>query len=309
MKSPIARQLFVASAAAALAATLPVSASHAQSARSAQSDAVRGTLFIVGGGQQPRELVQQFVDLAGGAGHARIAIFPMASGDSTAGPEKAAELDSLGAHAFVLNVTKAQANTDSIVKLVNGATGIWFVGGDQAKLTAQLLGTAALRAIHDRYRAGAVIGGTSAGAAVMSDSMLTGNQYFPGLATAVDSGVSTQRIGRHVIEITPGLGFLHDAIVDQHFIRRMRENRLLSVIMERPSFVGVGIDEGTALRVYPDGHWQVLGRSAAIVIDARHARITPASAPRLGAVDMHVSVLPAGSTYEPQTGRATLPGG
>lgn len=288
-----------------LAVAVPTASVRAQAGRNGPA---RGTLLIVGGGQQPRELVQQFVDLAGGAGHARIAVFPMASGDPTAGPEKAAELDSLGAHAFVLNVTKAQANTDSVVKLVNGATGIWFVGGDQARLTAQLLGTAALRAIHDRYRAGAVIGGTSAGAAVMSDSMLTGNQFFPGLPTAVDSGVSTQRIGRHVIEITPGLGFLHDAIVDQHFIRRMRENRLLSVVMERPSFVGVGIDEGTAVRVYPDGHWEVLGRSAAIVIDARHARITPPGAPRLGATDMRLSVLPAGSTYDPRSGRATLPG-
>lgn len=285
------------------------SSGNAVRAHVAEDDGVRGTLLIVGGGQQPRALVQEFVDLAGGAGHARIAVFPMASGDPTAGPEKAAELDSLGADAFVLNVTRAQANTDSIVKLVSGATGIWFVGGDQSKLTAQLLGTAALRAIHERYRAGAVVGGTSAGAAVMSDSMLTGNQYFPGMSAAVDSGVSTSRIGRHVIEIAPGLGFLHDAIVDQHFIRRMRENRLLSVIMERPSFVGVGIDEGTAVRVDPDGHWQVLGRSAAIVIDARHARVTPADAPRLGATDMRVSVLPAGSTYDPRSGRATLPGG
>jgi cyanophycinase len=275
----------------------------------AAAQGVRGTLLIVGGGHQSRQLVQQFVDLAGGAGHARIAVFPMASGDSTAGPEKAAELDSLGADAFVLNVTRAQANTDSVVKLIDGATGIWFVGGDQSRLTAELLGTAALRAIHARYGAGAVVGGTSAGAAVMSDSMITGNQYFPELPAPVDSGVSSTRIGRHVMEITPGLGFLHGAIVDQHFIRRQRENRLLSVVMERPSLLGVGIDEGTALRVYPDGHWGVLGASAAIVIDARHSRVTPPGAPRLGAADMHVSVLPAGSTFDPPSGRATLPGG
>lgn len=307
MTRSIARRLATALTAVLFTAALPATALDAQGA--ARDGVVRGTLFIVGGGQQPRELVQQFVDLAGGAGHARIAVFPMASGDSTAGPEKATELRSYGADAFVLDVSRTQANTDSITKLVSGATGIWFVGGDQARLTAALLGTAALRAMHDRYRAGAVVGGTSAGAAVMSDSMLTGNQFFPGMAAAVDSGVSSRRIGRHVIEITPGLGFLHDAIVDQHFIRRQRENRLLSVIMERPSFVGVGIDEGTALRVNPDGRWQVLGASAAIVIDARHSPVTSATAPRLGAVDMHVSVLPAGSTYDPRSGRATLPGG
>jgi len=273
----------------------------------AHSDAVRGTLFIVGGGTQPHELVTQFIALAGGPGHARIAIFPMASEDTTTGPEKKAELDSLGATSFVLNVTREQADADSIVKLIGTATGIWFPGGDQVRITRALQGSKALRAIHERYRAGAVIGGTSAGAAVMSDSMLTGNQFFPGMKTAVDSGNSSKRIARDIIEVIPGLGFLHDAIVDQHFIKRMRENRLISVILARPSFIGVGIDEGTALRVYPDGHWQVLGASAAIVFDARNATVTPPGAPRLGAVGMRVSVLPAGSTFDPRTGKATLP--
>lgn len=271
------------------------------------ADPVRGTLFIVGGGSQSRDLVTQFVALAGGPGRARIAVLPMASEVATTGKEKADELRGLGADAFVVNITREQADADSVVRLLNGATGIWFPGGDQARLTARLQGSAALRAIHVRYRDGAVVGGTSAGAAVMSDSMLTGNQFFPGLANAVDSGVSSTRIARRTIEVIPGLGFLHNAIVDQHFIRRQRENRLLSVIMERPAFIGVGIDEGTVLRVDPDGHWSVLGASAVIVFDARRSHVTAPNAPRLGAVDMHVSVLPAGSTFDPQTGRATLP--
>ena len=141
----------------------------------------------------------------------------------------------------------------------------------------------------------------------MSDSMLTGNQFFPGLKESVDSGVSSKRIARGSIEITPGFGFLHNAIVDQHFLKRMRENRLISVILERPSFIGVGIDEGTALKVFPDGHWAILGASAAIVIDARNATVTPKDAPRLGALGLRVSVLPAGSTFDPRTGKATLP--
>ena len=91
---------------------LPVASVAAQgmkAATPARSSAVRGTLFIVGGGAQPPELVTQFIALAGGPGHARIAIFPMASEDSTTGPEKKAELDSLGATSFVINVTRAQA--------------------------------------------------------------------------------------------------------------------------------------------------------------------------------------------------------
>jgi cyanophycinase len=272
----------------------------------ARSD-VKGTLFIVGGGSQPDDLVRQFVALAGGPGKARIAILPMATSDAVAaGAEKKAQLDSMGADAFVVNVTRAQADDDSVVRALAGATGIWFPGGDQTPLASALRGSDALRTIHDRYRAGAVVGGTSAGAAVMSDSMITGNQYYPGVAAAVDSPTFS-RIGRRLIEIAPGLGFLHNAIVDQHFIRRQRENRLISVVLERPSLLGVGIDEGTALKVAPDGRWAVLGRSSIIVIDARSARVTSPSQPSLGGTNLRVSVLPAGSTYDPVSGEASIP--
>lgn len=272
------------------------------------NDEPKGTLLIVGGGSQPNELVRHFVDLAGGPGKARIAILPMATSDAVlTGAEKKAQLDSLGAAAFVLNVTRAQADDDSVVKKLSTATGIWFPGGDQALLAAALQGSRALRAIHSRFQAGAVVGGTSAGAAVMSDSMITGNQFWPGMTTPVDSP-SFSRITRKSIEIVPGLGFVHNAIVDQHFIRRQRENRLFSVVLERPSLIGVGIDEGTALKVTPDGMWRVMGNSSVMILDARHSRITPArSTGELGAVDVRVALLPAGSTYDPRTGEATLP--
>jgi cyanophycinase len=280
----------------------------AQFAQPGAGEEPKGTLLIVGGGAQPDELVRHFVDLAGGPGKARIAILPMATSDAVAtGAEKEAQLDSLGADSFVVNVTRAQADDDSVVRKLSTATGIWFSGGDQSLLTAALGGSAALRAIHARYQAGAVVGGTSAGAAVMSDSMITGNQFWPGMTAAVDSP-SFSRITRRSIEIVPGLGFVHNAIVDQHFIRRQRENRLFSVVLERPSLIGVGIDEGTALKVTPDGKWRVMGRSSVMILDARHSRITPARATsELGAADVRVALLPAGSTYDPRTGEATLP--
>lgn len=289
--------------------SLAACATAAPAARSDSDNAstgIRGTLFIVGGGSQSLDLVKRFVDLAGGPGKARIAILPMATEDALAtGAEKKAQLDSLGADAFVVNITRAQADDDSVVRKLATATGIWFPGGDQSPLAASLRGSAALRMIHDRYRAGAVVGGTSAGAAVMSDSMITGNQFWPGTA-AVDSP-SFSRIGRRTIEIAPGLGFLHSAIVDQHFIRRQRENRLFSVVLERPHLLGVGIDEGTVLEVTPDGRWAVLGASAVIVLDARQAKVTSQTRPALGATDIRVSVLPAGSTFDPRTGRGILP--
>jgi cyanophycinase len=154
-----------------------------------------------------------------------------------------------------------------------------------------------------------VIGGTSAGAAIMSDSMITGNQFRPGEDTSGYYDGGYQRIARRAIEIVPGLGFLPNAVVDQHFVRRQRHNRLLSVVLERPALLGVGIDEGTALRVDPDGRWTVLGASAAVVYDARDAQITTSDASRLGGAGIHLHLLPAGSTFDPRTGRATLPGG
>ena len=265
-----------------------------------------GTLFIVGGGAQPPELVARFVSLAGAS--PRIAVIPMASGSAEeGGREKAEQFRGIGAEAFSLNITREQADTDSVVRLIEGATGIWFGGGDQARLTAVLRGTAALRAIHARYRAGAVVGGTSAGAAIMSDSMITGDQIRPGEDTVGYYGDEFPRIARGTIVIAPGFGFLPSAIVDQHFVRRERHNRLISAVLERPSMLGVGIDESTALRVDPDGRWVVEGASTAIIYDARSAEITPRDAPPLGASSVRLHILPAGSTFDPRTAEARLP--
>jgi cyanophycinase len=114
-------------------------------------------------------------------------------------------------------------------------------------------------------------------------------------------------LSRGVIEVVPGLGFLHGAIVDQHFTRRERHNRLFSVVLERPSLLGVGIDEGTALEVGADGRWTVRGRSVISIYDARKSRITGTGAARLGATGVQLQLLPAGSSYDPKSGKAVLP--
>jgi cyanophycinase len=268
----------------------------------------RGTLLIVGGGAQPPALVERFVALAGGPGRARIAVVPMASeGAEEGGREKAADLRALGAEAFVVNVTREQADHDSIVRQIATATGIWFGGGDQARLTAALAGSAALRAIRARFAAGAVVGGTSAGAAVMSDSMITGDQRRYAPDTTGYFGDEFPSVARRTIVVAPGFGFLPLAIVDQHFIRRERHNRLLAAVLERPTMIGVGIDEGTALRVDPDGRWGVEGRSAVVIYDPRRASITDSDSPVLGASGMMLHLLPAGSLFDPERGTAQLP--
>jgi len=303
----IARRTSIILLGVAVAAWAHAAAGAVPSSAIGSAPSPKGTLFIVGGGEQPKELVQAFVDLAGGT-RARIAVVPTATEESAeAGKEKVDELRGYGAQAFVIDVSRAQAQSDSIVKLIGTATGIWFGGGDQVKLADSLVGTAALRAMLARYEAGAVVGGTSAGAAVLSDSMITGNQKRPDADSVGYYGDEFPNIARGAIQIKPGFGFIRNAIVDMHFIRRERANRLLEVVLERPSLLGVGIDEGTAVRVDPDGKWTVLGRSAAIVLDARDARVTGSAAARLGASGVHLSLLPAGSTYDPRTGRATLP--
>lgn len=295
-------------AAAMLVASAAACARAGGTAAGPAPEGVRGHLLIVGGGQQPPALVARFVELAGGAGRARIAVLPMASGEpETSGREKAEELRGLGADVFVLQLTREQAMTDSAARLLEGATGIWFTGGDQSRVTPVLRGSPVLEAIRARWRAGAVVGGTSAGAAVMPDSMLTGNQFRAGEDTAGYYGDEFPGVARRTIQVAPGLGFLPGTIIDQHFIRRERHNRLLAVTLERPSLIGVGIDESTAIEVGPDGRWTVRGSSSVVIYDARRAHITPAASSVLGTAEVRMHLLPPGGVFDPRTGSATLP--
>jgi len=267
--------------------------------------ASRGTLYIVGGGPQPAALVQEFVDLAGGRGKARIVVFAMASAvGERSGEAKAADLRALGAEARNVWITREQALTDSVARLLDGVTGIWFGGGDQNRLADVLRGTPTERAIHSRYAAGAVIGGTSAGAAVMSAVMITGSERMPGGARP-DTTLDWVTIARDNTVTADGFSLMDNAVIDQHFVRRKRHNRLISLVLERAPHLGAGIDESTALIVRPDGVWQVRGASVVVIYDARQATLTPRGQ-ALGASGMQVHVLPAGSTFDPRTGTAVL---
>jgi cyanophycinase len=137
--------------------------------------------------------------------------------------------------------------------------------------------------------------------------MLTGEERNPG-GVRRDTTQSFITVARQNVVVANGLGLLDNAIVDQHFLRRRRHNRLISVVLEHPSMLAIGVDESTALVVEPGKPWSIIGESAATVYDARHATITPASAPILGATGVRMAVLPSGSTYDPRTGVAQLPG-
>jgi len=272
--------------------------------------APKGYLVIAGGGPQPDSTYQRFFELAGGKGKARIVVFPMASSDKDAGLELTADFQKMGAASSErIVLDHAAADTAAAAERLRGVTGVWFGGGDQVLLTKALRGTKTEAAIHAIYREGGVVGGTSAGAAVMSTPMLTGDEKHPGgdRPPAKESSDAYMTIARENVVTEEGFAFVPGTIVDQHFVRRRRNNRLLSLVLEHPNMVGVGIDEATAVEVQPDGTWRILGKSVAVVFDARKAAITPVGAPALGAADVKLSVLPAGSTYDPRTGKASLP--
>jgi cyanophycinase len=272
----------------------------------ASPGAAAGHLVIVGGGPRPAAIMEHFLELAGGPGQARIAVVPMASSEAEeTGRELVEEMLELGAaEAFSLLLTRAEAGEEAARRL-EGVTGVWFSGGDQNRHTAALKDTPVEAALHELYRQGAVLGGTSAGAAIMSAIMITGDEQRPGGERPSTEAFIT--IDRENIVTAPGFGFLDNAIVDQHFVRRKRHNRLLSLVLEHPELIGVGIDEATALVVQPGGVWQVIGNSSVVVYDPRGGQVTAAAEPVLGAAGLRLHLLPPGSTFNPATGEAALP--
>ena len=207
------------------------------------ADPPKGALVIVGGGKMPAAVRDEFIAKAGGADKAKIVVIPTASTSADDEKEHAGFLqqwkDARAADVKLLHTRDAKtADSDEFVKPLLDATGIWFSGGDQSKLTKAYAGTKVLEAIKKRYADGAVVGGTSAGAAVMSDVMITG-----GVETATTAD---------------GFGLLPGTVVDQHFTQRKREKRLASVIAKHPKALGIGIDESTAV-VVSSGTAKVLG--------------------------------------------------
>jgi len=236
----------------------------------------KGHLVIIGGGAAADEIRRQTLELAGGP-EARVIVIPHASGNPLSGERSRQLWQEAGAlYASVLDLTDPAKAVDEI----NSANLIFFLGGSQTKLMKALAGTPVPEAILQRFRDGAVISGTSAGAAVMSRVMIAG----------VDRTRTPQ--------VAEGLGLWPDVIVDQHFLRRRREGRLRSVVLTHPDLIGVGIDEATAVLV--SGRvFQVLGASSVVVMDARKTAAAAGGAAQAAVdpiVEMHL--LKAGMKYD-----------
>ena len=256
----------------------------------------KGHLLMIGGGPRPPEIMGKFRELAGGA-RARVLVFPQASSRAEAGPELQAELRDLGLGEVVLmSVDRAQADGEEAVRRMDGASGVYFGGGDQSQLTGLIKGTRIEARLHELYRAGAVIAGTSAGAAVMSRLMITGDERRP-----YSKEDAFQTIESGDVVTGEGFGFLEDVVVDQHFVRRRRHNRLLSVVLENPRLAGVAIDESTAVWVRPDRTFEVIGDGPVLVYDAGSAQVEHDAGYGLRGAGLRLHVLRRGSLFDLDT--------
>jgi cyanophycinase len=264
----------------------------------------KGHLLIIGGGDRDAPLMKRYIQLAEAHDTGKIVIFTMASSvPDEVGPELLAEFKGNGAKdAVYYNLTHDQAMQPGSDRILDGAGGVWFSGGDQALLTAALLGTPIHKRMLELYAEGAVIGGTSAGAAVQSEFMITGNEKRTNGAEG-----TWEVILADDVEHTEGFGFVRNAVIDQHFVTRRRHNRLIAVVLQNPTLVGVGIEESTAVLVRPDGRYEVVGENQVVVYDARGAATSKSPTGRLGGHGLVMHVLLPGDVYDLAAGRVEEP--
>jgi cyanophycinase len=238
-----------------------------------------GNVLLLGGGDAPPAVLRRFVELAGGA-DAVIVVLPMASGDEQAAASYYAQLFQAETQAtqvepvFINN--REEAAQAAVVAAIRRANGVWFTGGDQSRITDRLLGTPAHEALLGVLSGGGVIGGTSAGTACQGTLM-------------IDGSGQEKRIASDNLGLTNGLGIVEGVILDQHFAARQRQNRLLSAILEHPRFLGIGIDEQTAVWFRPDNTFQVIGNRVVFVYDARQAEPSTVSGnPTIRGMTTHI---------------------
>jgi cyanophycinase len=221
---------------------------------------IGGYLLVIGGAEDKyneRRILKKFLKLAGGA-KAEVLIVPVASDY----PEFAADVytqafRNLGvANPRVLRATSRQDVVQADVeKLLDGVTGVFITGGDQMRLVSLLGGTKLADKLRQLVReTPVVLAGTSAGAAGMSTSMIV-------------RGESTSHPHKNSVKLSPGLGFLKNIIIDQHFTERGRISRLITAVSYNPYNLGIGIDENTAIILDGKGVLEVFGAGSATIVD------------------------------------------
>ncbi|MBN1540754.1 cyanophycinase [candidate division KSB1 bacterium] len=254
----------------------------------------RGHLLIVGGGDKPPDALQEFVALCQGG--PIVVITSASASPESSGPDAVELFRQAGAVRISwLHIAGPDtADSDSVAEQLATARGVFFTGGVQSRLMARIRGTRAAQAILQLYNHNrGIIGGTSAGAAVQSEIMITGEGDFS-ILTADN------------IETATGLGLLTHCIIDQHFIARQRQNRLLSLVIEK-HLPGIGIDEDTAILYRPDDTFRVYGSGSVVVYDPEKSRrFVSEPGERLAAENIRLAILRAGQVYDLRKNRLIL---
>lgn len=262
-------------------------------------------LMVVGGHEKRAddgEILRRFVEMAGGK-KARLVVCGAALDDAEPTVQEYREVFERIGVAEVYTEPYAARETgqhsQELLAATERATGIYFTGGDQLQITSLIAGTEFEDRIRRRLPDGLVVGGTSAGAAAMSSTMLIG-------------GPSEGTVRRADVTTAPGLGYWRDVTVDTHFNQRGRVHRLMALFAQNPGVLGIGLDEDTGVEVTPGVRFTVHGTGAVMVFDGRvtHSNAADVGDDEILAVtDSWVHVLPAGYGFNLQTMRPILPDG
>jgi len=263
-----------------------------------------GLLIAIGGAEdktRERVILRYFLEAAGGS-DASVVVLATASEVPETG-DRYADLF-LALRAENVEVLKIETREEAIEAgpeahdLLEYATGLFITGGSQLKLSSALGGTEIAETIRRRHKAGMVVAGTSAGAALLSEHMI-----------ALGESGSTPR--RRQVHLAKGLGLAPDLVIDQHFRRRDRLGRLLTALSYNPAPLGVGIDEDTAAIISGDGELGVLGAGAVLVVDASGMRFTDSHAIHRGQpiamMGLKLDFLTTGCRYDLKTRAGIAP--
>jgi cyanophycinase len=259
----------------------------------------RGWIVPIGGAENKendRHILERFVRVSGGDA-ANIVVIPTASRMHETGPRYEKLFADLGA-AQVATMdfdTRRDCQEPGRLERLEEATGIFFTGGNQLRLTTLLGGTPVAKLIRVRNARGVAVGGTSAGASILSEHMIA----FGDEGSAVISGS---------VRLAPGLGLSNRFIIDQHFRERDRLGRLITALAYNPFAIGIGLDEDTAAFVGPDETIEVEGSGGVTVVDAADVSYSSISEVAEGQpvciLGLRLHILTAGATFNLHTRQA-----
>lgn len=265
---------------------------------------VKGKLIIIGGGEDKKGkcvILRTVAELMGGESASLVIVTTATLKSEAVEKEYIRIFKHLGIKEVKpVNIdSREKAAEQKIIDIIKEATGIFFTGGDQLRITSLLGGTPVYEALYRCYESGVVIAGTSAGASAMSDNMIV-------------EGKSDDSPKKDAVNMAPGMGFLEEVVIDQHFAQRGRIGRLLDAVARNPYILGVGIDEDTAIIVEPEGIFRVVGSRTVIVIDGRGITFTNVSELNenepLALTDICLHVLPSGFSFDLKKRRPLIPG-